>query len=278
MVATARRLAAMPISAIVVQRPTAAVLRSGNTAAREPSQRLDVVGRGSLTLGNQIAPVNRNFVTVQPPIIDAKKLRPRFESRTVKQRRPRRLRSPPLPPSDAMTGVPPKIGSERVGMMKSSRLAVVIASPIRGKSAMSLVSGKSVGMSVIRIVTGLSASVDGAAVIHVANAIGRPVENARRAASMRIGRSILGIRAAMTNGRYGGLFLQGGTGSSKSLASPTPVLGACDKLSGEVQPQVFSLTPPRFQCESGSQLSAQYLAQRYLAKDSDLSTSRVSVA
>ena len=138
MVATARRLAAMPISAIVVQRPTAAVLRSGNTAAREPSQRLDVVGRGSLTLGNQIAPVNRNFVTVQPPIIDAKKLRPRFESRTVKQRRPRRLRSPPLPPSDAMTGVPPKIGSERVGMMKSSRLAVVIASPIRGKSAMSL--------------------------------------------------------------------------------------------------------------------------------------------
>ena len=55
MVATARRLAAMPISAIVAQRPTAAVLRSGNTAAREPSQRLDVVGRGSLTLGNPIA-------------------------------------------------------------------------------------------------------------------------------------------------------------------------------------------------------------------------------
>ena len=74
-----------------------------------------------------------------------------------------------------MTDVPPKIGSERVGMMKSSRLAVVIASPIRGKSAMSLVSGKSVGMSVIRTVTGLSASVDGAAVIHVANASGRPV-------------------------------------------------------------------------------------------------------
>ena len=105
MVATARRLAAMPISAIVAQRPTAAVLRSGNTAAREPSQRPDAVGRGSLTLGNQIAPVNRNFVTVQPPITDAKKLRPRFESRMVKQRRPRRLRSPQLPPSDAMTGV-----------------------------------------------------------------------------------------------------------------------------------------------------------------------------
>ena len=232
MVATARRLVAMPISAIVAQRPTAAVLRSGNTAAREPSQRLDVVGRGSLTLGNPIAPVNRNFVTVQRLITGAKKPGPRFESRMVKQRRPRRLRSLQLPPSDAMTGVPPKIGSERVGTMKSSRLAAVIASPIRGKSAMSLVSGKSVGMSAIRIVTGLSASVDGTAVIHVANANGRPVENARRAASMRIVRSIPVIRAAMTEGRYGGLFLQGGTGSSKSLASPTPVLGAFDKLSG----------------------------------------------
>ena len=44
----------------------------------------------------------------------------------------------------------------------------------RQERYVSPVSGKSVGMSVIRIVTGLSASVDGAAVIHVANASGRP--------------------------------------------------------------------------------------------------------
>ena len=90
MVATARRLADMPISVIAALRPTAAVLRSGSTAAPEPSQRLGAVGRGSLTRGNQIAPVNRNFVTVRPPITDAKTPRPRFESRMVKQRRPRR--------------------------------------------------------------------------------------------------------------------------------------------------------------------------------------------
>ena len=90
MVAMAQRLAAMPISVIAALRQTAAERRSGNTAAREPSQRLGAVGRGSLTRGNQIAPVNRNFVTVRPPITDAKTPRPRFESRMVKQRRPRR--------------------------------------------------------------------------------------------------------------------------------------------------------------------------------------------
>ena len=89
MVAMARRLVGMPISVIAARRPTAAVLRSGNTLAQEPSQRPGAVGRGSPTLGNQIAPVNQSFATVQPPITDAKKQRPRFKSRTVALARPR---------------------------------------------------------------------------------------------------------------------------------------------------------------------------------------------
>ena len=89
MVATARRLAGMPISVIAALRPTAAALRSGNTVALEPSQRLGAVGLGSRILGNQVAPVNRNFVTVQLLTIDAKKPKQGFRFQMVALARPR---------------------------------------------------------------------------------------------------------------------------------------------------------------------------------------------
>ena len=150
MVATARRLAAMLISVIVAQRPTAAVPRSGKTVAQEPSLRPDAVGRGSLTHGNQIAPVNQSFVTVQRLITDARKLRRKFELRTVERPRPRRLRSPQRPPRNGTIAVPRRLAF--AGMMKFCQLGVDIANVIHVESAMSRVSGKSVGTSVTETV------------------------------------------------------------------------------------------------------------------------------
>ena len=131
-----------------------------------------------------------------------------------------------------MTSVLGGTGLEPVGMMKSSRLAVVIVSRIRGKSAMSRVSGKSVGMSAMRTALGSGVGAGGAFDILATNASGRLGASAKRDVSMRIGRSIPETRAVMISHLFGGFYRPDGTGSSKFLASPTPAHGAFDKLSG----------------------------------------------
>ena len=203
MVATARRLADMPISVIAALRPTAAVLRSGSTAAPEPSQRLGAVGRGLHTRGNRIAPVNQSFVTVQRLITDARKLRRKFELRTVERPRPRRLRSPQRPPRNVTIAVPRRLAF--AGMMKFCRLGADIANVIHVKSAMSRVSGKSVGTSVTEIVGLVFAGRVAGSLsrIPARNANGGTGANAKHIVSMLIERLILGIRAVTTSHLFG---------------------------------------------------------------------------
>ena len=150
-----------------------------------------------------------------------------------------------------MTGVLGKTGLAPAGMTRFSRQVVATVNPIPVRNAMSRVSGKSAGMSAIGIAGGRAVVGDLAE-----NASGVPAGNARRDVSMLTEQSILGIRAAMTSRRSGGLFHPGGIGSLKFLASPTLVRGAFDNLSSEVRAKVSYRTSRDFQSESDFPLLA----------------------